>query len=651
MSGGPGDDATAHWREDSAHGGQDREALGRTNRVLRTLRAGHRALLRATDETMLIETMCKALVDAGGYPIAWIGYADDDAQRTIRIVGHAGVGEAMLARLQLSWDTARPSVSGEAIRTGTPAVGRRLRSDPMLARWRSDATRLGYGALSAFPLRVGHEIIGCLTLVAADENAFDESEVALLQELADDAAYGISHLRMQARGIEAERTIARMALRDPLTGLPNRAAMRATLKDAIARSRETGAPLAVLSIHAAHFDEIADTLGRDASDKLLLEAAKRVLGVAADAEQGFARIGEDDLLLLTNTDGDEACALARRIVAALYPPMDFAGVQLDARGAIGIGLYPAHGDDPDELMRRAKTAMYQAGAGGFALYSGPHDDARRQSLALIGDLRRAIESGDLLLYCQPKVRMATCRLCGAEALMRWRHPQQGMVSPSRFVALAEHAGFITPLTQWVLEAAFRERRRWHESGFEQPLAVNVSARDLHDPMLVTRVRDLMAVHETMPGWIEFELTESALMEEPERVIDTLRQLRDVGIESMVDDYGTGYSSLRYLQQMPVSAIKIDQSFVRGMRSDADSAAIVRSTIELCHTLSFAAIAEGVEDEASWNALLREGCDAVQGYYVGRPLPVDDFKAWAATSRWNADSRAQRPAAGSFTRTA
>ncbi|HJU24862.1 MAG TPA: EAL domain-containing protein [Casimicrobiaceae bacterium] len=618
--------------------------------MLRTLRAGHRALLRAGDEATLVETICKALVDEGGYPIAWIGYADNDAERTIRIVGHAGASEAMLARLQLSWDASRPSVSGEAIRTGTPSVGRRLRSDPVLARWRSDAARLGYGAVSAFPLRIGDEVIGCLTLVAADENAFDESEVALLQELADDAAYGIGHSRMQTRGIEAEQTIARMALRDPLTGLPNRAAMRATLRDAIAISRETGVPLAVLSIHAAHFDEIGDTLGRDASDTLVLEMARRVRDVAADAEHRLARIGDDDLLLLANAESDDAGALARRIDAALYPPMDFAGVQLDARGAIGVALYPAHGDDPDELMRRAKTAMYQAGTGGFAFYSGLHDDARRQSLALIGDLRRAIENGDLLLYCQPKARMATCRLCGAEALMRWRHPREGMVSPSRFVALAEHAGLITPLTQWVLEAAFRERRRWHESGFDQPLAVNVSPRDFHDPMLVARVRDLMAAHETMPGWIEFELTESALMEEPERVIETLRQLRDLGIESMVDDYGSGYSSLRYLQQMPVSAIKIDQSFVRGMRSDADSAAIVHSTIELCHTLSFAAIAEGVEDEASWNALSDEGCDAVQGYYVGRPLPVDEFKAWAATSRWNADSRAQRHA-GSFTRTA
>ena len=614
------------------------DGLARTNRVLRTLRAGHRALLRAIDEPALLHTMCRVLVDEG-YAIVWIGYAEHDAAKTIRPVAHAGAEQAKAARVDISWDAAQPSVSGEAIRTGTPTVGRRLRSDPLLTRWRSDAIRLGYGAVSAFPLRVGTEVIGCLTLVAVDEDAFDATEVTLLQELADDLGYGIGHLRMQARQIEAERTIEQMAFRDPLTGLPNRAAMRLTLTSAIARAVNAHDAFAVLSIHAGHFDEISDTLGRRAGDRLLIEVAQRVGDVAANRGERLARIGEDELLLLLpHADADAACAIARRAVLALYGPMNFEGAQLDARCAIGIALSPAHGDDPDELMRRAKVAMYRAGAGGYALYSGLHDDERRQRLALIGDLRRAIEADELLLYCQPKVEIATRRLCGAEALMRWKHPVQGMVSPSLFVGLAEHAGFITPLTQWVLEAAFRERHRWHERTFEQPLAVNVSARDLHDPRFVERVRALMSTWGTAPGWMQFELTESALMEEPETVIDTLGRLRDLGIESMVDDYGTGYSSLRYLQQMPVSSIKIDQSFVRRMQSDADSAAIVRSTIELCHTLSLRAIAEGVEDEAAWRALADEGCDAAQGYYVGRPLPVGEFQTWASTSRWNRDAR-------------
>jgi diguanylate cyclase len=622
---------------------QRREApdeLARTNRVLRTLRAGHRALLRAGDEQALLQTMCRALVDEGGYVIAWIGYAEHDAGKTIRAAAHAGHEPAFVTQLQLSWDASRPSVSGEAIRTGTPAIGRRLRSDPLLISWRAHAARLGFGAVSAFPLRSNDAVIGCLTLVALDENAFNATEAGLLQELADDLGYGIAHMRMRARQLEGERTIERMAFRDPLTGLPNRAAMRITLASAIGQARDENAALAVLSIHVAHFDEISDTLGRDAGDRLLAEAARRVGHLASIDDGHLARIGEDEILLvLPKADAAAASEVAHRIVAALYRPLSLGGVEIDARGAVGIALYPGNGDDADELMRRAKVAMYRAG-GGCALYSGLHDDERRQRLALIGDLRHAIDANELLLYCQPKAGMSTRRLCGAEALMRWRHPQQGMISPTLFVELAEHAGLITPLTQWVLEAAFRERQRWHQSEFEQPLAVNVSPRDLHDPRLVERVRDLIATWGTAPGWMQFEVTESALMEEPETVIDTLARLRDLGIESMVDDYGTGYSSLRYLQQMPVSSIKIDQSFVRRMLTDADSAAIVRSTIELCHTLKLGAIAEGVEDERAWHALSLLGCDVAQGYYVGRPLPVGEFKAWACASRWT-----PQPAAG------
>jgi diguanylate cyclase (GGDEF)-like protein len=615
----------------------DVQALERTNRVLRTLRAGHRALLHARDEGALLARMCEALVDAGGYAIAWIGFVAHDDVRSIVPVAHAGGVPGFFAQLQLSWDAAQPSVSGEAIRTGEPMVGRRLASDPALARWRDDPLHRGYEAVTAFPLRVHDEVIGCLTLVATNADAFDPTEVTLLQELADDVAYGIASLRTKAREAEARRAIERMAFRDARTGLPNRAGMRASLAAAVAECDAKRHPLAVLSIHVALFDEVSDTLGREAGDAMLVAIVERIATVAAPADGALGRVGEDELvLLLPAGDAERASELAARLGSALYRPVEQQQLSLDARVAIGIALHPAQGSDPEELMRRAKVAMYRAGIGGYALYSGPHDDERRHRLALIGELKSAIDAGELLLYCQPKVDMASARVCGAEALMRWCHPREGMISPALFVGLADHAGLTTPLTHWVLEAAFRERRRWHDARFEQPLAVNVSPRDLHDPKLLDRVRGLIATWGTTPGSVQFEVTESALMEEPEVVIERLGQLRDLGIESSIDDYGSGYSSLRYLQQMPVSSIKIDQAFVRRMLADRESAAIVHSTIELCHTLSLTALAEGVEDEPTWRALAREGCDAVQGYYVGRPLPVEDFAAWTAASRWNPD---------------
>jgi diguanylate cyclase (GGDEF)-like protein len=614
----------------------DDSALARSNRVLRTLGAGHRALLRAADEASLLKSICNVLVGDGRYPVVWIGYVDQDAAGSIRVVAHAGPEGAVIASANLSRDAGPPSVTAEAIRSGHAAIGRNSGSDPLLDCWRTHADRGGNGAIGAFPLRIGDTIVGSVTLVAADANAFDDSECRLLAELAGDIGYGIAHLRARSRQLEAERTIERMAFQDPLTGLPNRAAMRDRIAQAVALARERQRALAILSVHVGHFDEISDTLGHAAGDRLMAEVALRVAAVARSGQDALARIGEDELVvLLRDADAAHASDVARRVVDALYRPVELAGMQVDARGAVGIALHPDHGDDADELMRRAKVAMYRAGTHGhFALYSGLHDDERRHRLALIDDLRRAIDAGELLLYCQPKVDMRPRRFCGAEALMRWKHQRRGMISPAIFVELAESSGLITPLTQWVLEAAFDARRRWHEVEFDQPLAVNLSARDLHDPRLVDRVRGLMSARGIREGWMQFELTESVLMREPATVIDTLGRLRDLGIELMVDDYGTGYSSLRYLQQMPVSSIKIDQSFVRRIVDDPESAAIVRSTVELCHALHMRAIAEGVEEVAVWDALAAIGCDAVQGYYVGRPLPVGEFPAWARASRWS-----------------
>jgi len=611
----------------------DDSALARSNRVLRTLGAGHRVLLRAADERQLLESICRVLVDDGRYPLAAIHYVSDGGVRAVRGVAHAGRDASLVANEEPQTANS-PGVTAEAIRTGHAAICRDAARDPTLARWRAHHVSDG-GAIAAFPLRIEDEIVGGVTLVAADSGAFDDAECALLDELAGDIGYGVAHLRARSRQLEAERTIERMAFEDPLTGLPNRAAMRERIAAAVAIAREQQRALAILSVHVGHFDEIGDTLGHAAGDRLMTEVAARVAAVARSGQDALARIGEDGLVvLLRDADAAHASDVARRIVDALYAPVDLAGMQVDARGAVGIALFPDHGDDADELMRRAKVAMYRAGTDGhFALYSGLHDDERRHRLALIDDLRRAIDAGELLLFCQPKVDMKTRRFCGAEALMRWKHSRRGMISPAVFVELAETTGLITPLTQWVLEAAFDARHRWHQAAFEQPLAVNVSARDLHDPRLVERVRALMSTWDIRGGWMQFELTESVLMSEPATVIDTLGRLRDLGIELMVDDYGTGYSSLRYLQQMPVSSIKIDQSFVRRIVDDPESAAIVRSTVELCHALHMRAIAEGVEEVAVWDALAAIGCDVVQGYYVGRPLPVSEFPAWARASRW------------------
>jgi EAL domain-containing protein (putative c-di-GMP-specific phosphodiesterase class I) len=248
-------------------------------------------------------------------------------------------------------------------------------------------------------------------------------------------------------------------------------------------------------------------------------------------------------------------------------------------------------------------------------------------MALMSELRGAIERDELMLFCQPKLRVQSGEVCGAEALVRWQHPRLGVVSPGDFIALAEHTGLITPLTYWMLDAALRQLYAWSQAGEVQPLSINLSARDLHDPKLLERVEGALATWGADPAWLAFELTESALMLDPVAALETLGRLKRLDLQLAIDDYGTGYSSLSYLRQLPVDTLKIDQSFVRNLQRDQGCEAIVHSTIELAHSLGLSVIAEGVEDAATLSRLQDLACDMAQGYCISRPLPAAEFKGW------------------------
>jgi EAL domain-containing protein (putative c-di-GMP-specific phosphodiesterase class I) len=337
--------------------------------------------------------------------------------------------------------------------------------------------------------------------------------------------------------------------------------------------------------------------------------------------------------------------VAQRVVDALVVHVEIGGLLLDARACIGASLFPGHGGEAEILMRRAGNALGHARRSGIALafFRDGLDRERGRHIALMADLRRAIDRDELRLYCQPKVRLradgsAGARplatnpgaVCGAEALVRWDHPTLGLLNPGEFIALAESSGLITPLTHWVIDAALRQGYAWREQGLAHPLAINLSARDLRDPRLLDRIGDELATWGAAPGSIEFELTESALMEDPVAALETLHRLKRLDVALTIDDYGTGYSSLSYLRRLPVDAIKIDQSFVTGMSASRDAATIVRSTIELAHNLDLKVIAEGVEDQQTFDTLADWGCDMAQGYSISRPMPAGDFGAWAAS---------------------
>lgn len=628
-------------RDDSALPPESPMVCASVGRALRTLSVGNRVLLRAANEQELVRDMCRVIVEKGGYDHACVAYAEHDERKSVRYMACVGLDEDFykdIRAAQFTWaDTEAGSTAlGTAIRTGKPCTRRISLTDPSLAGYTNVRDKLlqhGYTVRAAFPLRTENETLGALALSASDPEAFDDEEVRLLSELADDLAYGIANLRVREQHREAQATIARLAYYDPLTGLPNRARLLELTDAAIQQAKSSHRSLALLHLGVDRFHEINKVLGYRSGDQLLQEITQR-LAQAAKPDEALARVGEAEFsLLLPTASADYAIRTAQRLSSLLHDPLPVSGLMVDAKVNIGIALFPGHATTSETLLRRASAALRQTRSPreGYAMYTGGQEEENTRRLALMGDLHRAIEQNELILYCQPKVDIATRQVRGAEALVRWHHPTHGMVLTTEFIRLAEQAGLITPLTHWVLDAAFSQSYAWREEGLTPVLSANLSAHDLRDPKLVDRIEGLFSTWGIAPELIQFELTESALMEDPIGALDTLTELKRLGTTLSIDDYGTGCSSLSYLQKLPVDSVKIDQSFVIPMVKNADSAVIVRSTVELGHNLDLEVVAEGVESQAIWDGLAKLGCDLAQGYLVSAPMPADRFKAW--TTQW------------------
>jgi diguanylate cyclase (GGDEF)-like protein len=619
---------------------QAEQEIQRLNRALATRVAVNHALIHASAEPALLKEVCRVLVAECGYRLAWVAYLQNDPAEPERQVAYAGDDHGYLARIE-AWVG---SAEGKAyiqrfdaeLAAGRPLVIRNLHDEPVEAL-KDIAIEHGIAAVIVLPLRVDEELIGKLVITAAESDAFDEQEVDLLFATGNDLGFGIATLRTRARALQAEATIRRMAYSDELTGLPNRLRLRELLELAISEARHEHRPLGLLHLEVGRSQEISEALGYREGDRLQQAIAAR-LTQAVGAGNTLARLGECQYAVLMPSGGaEQASQLAQKILVALYDPIDLAGVFLDARANIGIALYPGHGTDPDALIRRAGSAMEQAkrSSSGYALFQGGLDRECAQHLTLMSELRRAIDGNQLLLHYQPKLQIASNKVCGSEALVRWQHPQHGLLPPNDFIKLAENAGLITPLTYWVLDAALGQSYAWHQEGDPRPISINLSAHDLRDPKLIERIRGAFSTWGAEPNWIEFELTESALMEDPVAALATLTQLRNLDSRLTIDDFGTGYSSLAYLQKLPVNSLKIDQSFVIPMLSDDDdSAKIVRSIVELAHNLDLEVVAEGVENRETLNRLGDFGCDIAQGFSISQPLPGDSFRNWEALSTWH-----------------
>lgn len=439
------------------------------------------------------------------------------------------------------------------------------------------------------------------------------------------------------------RARAEEQLRDPLTGLPNRQWLLERIWTALDDAERIGARAALMLIDLDRFRSVNDTLGHLAGDRLLLQIADR-LRVALPRGAEAARLGGDEfaVLLPVADSTTSATRVARGLVAALSSPLDLDGLTLVLEASAGVAVFPDHADDAEGLLRRADVAMYQAKRDrtGVEAYESKRDSNTPDRLGLLGDLRRALDAREVELHYQPKVRFDG-QVAGLEALVRWVHPERGKVPPDEFIAIAESSGLMPHLTEYVLETALGQVAKWRAQGLFVPVAVNVSPRDVHTPGFAGSVAARLARHGVPAGSLQLEITEHVLLEDPQKAADTLNALTGHGVKMSLDDFGTGYSSLVHLRRLPVSELKIDRSFVARLAVDTEDAEIVRCTVDLAHSLGLLVVAEGVEDDETWERLRDLRCDAVQGWLVAAAMPPDETTAWllARGSRgW------QRPAA-------
>ena len=484
------------------------------------------------------------------------------------------------------------------------------------------------------PIRGSSGVVGTMLVGnrLGDFSTFDSEDLELFETLTNHVSVSLENGRLIDRLRQKAEENEQLALHDSLTGLPNRVLFQKQVREAIDAAREGNSFAAVMIMDLDRFKEVNDTLGHHNGDLLLREVGRRLKNAVRQSDR-VARLGGDEfaILLPEISEPDAARRVALKVLHALEHPLQLEHLALDIGASIGIAVYPSHGTDAETLLQRADVAMYVAKEAhiGSEMYSHDKDGYSPDRLGLVAELRSAIDQKELHLVFQPKVDLQDGGITGFEALIRWDHPRRGFMPPDEFIPIAEHTGLITPLTNFVVEEALRECRRWMDGGHPHRVSVNLSARTLQNTNLPEDVARALARWSIPARYLQLEITESSLMVDPERSGEILQRLADMGVGLSIDDYGSGYSSLSHLRRLPVSEIKIDKSFVLEMTSEANDAAIVRSTIELGHILGMRVVAEGVETAAIFDRLAALGCDEAQGYHMSSPLDAERIPNWLA----------------------
>ena len=472
--------------------------------------------------------------------------------------------------------------------------------------------------------------------LARTEMTFGDFVVSLI--LFGGSVFVVIVVRLSRATIDSVKRIAALerhnALHDDLTGLPNRTLLLERIKQLILHAKRDLQPLAIMVMDLDRFKEINDALGHHYGDFLLQKVADRLQHIIRESDT-LARLGGDEFSVALNaSDAEQAKLVSQKITQSMQQPFMIEGHCLNIGISIGIAIYPQHGTDCDSLLQHADVAMYSAKSteSHFAVYDATQDQFTLNRLMLLADLREALRKEEhLSLHFQPKIMIKTNRIHGVEALLRWNHPELGLIPPDHFIPLAEQGGVIRSLSKWVLRAALQQRSAWQAKGLDLTVSVNLSIKDLQDLSIPLLIKELLAEFQLPPSTLMLEITETSMMLDPDRTFEVISNLHALGVQLSIDDFGTGYSSLAYLKQLPAEEIKIDKSFVRNMLKEENDEVIVRATIDLAKNLGLGVIAEGVESAEILDRLLELECDMAQGYHICKPLPPEKLEEWLRTS--------------------
>jgi diguanylate cyclase (GGDEF)-like protein len=602
--------------------------LQRVNRTLRVLSGINSLIVRARDRDELFREACRIAVDEGGFRMSLICIVDRSAMKIVPVAS-AGKNEGIMTLMEsiVPNEDAPRTMVARAIRDKKPVVSNDARADRHVL-FGSNYSESGVCSMAVLPLIIADEATGVIALYSDEIEFFQEAEMKLLRELAGDISFALEH-------IENSEKLAYLAYYDPLTGLPNRSLYLERLGQCL-EGAANGEQVVVLLGDIKRLRVINETLGRPAGDEILKQIAGRLAKVVRHPES-LARIAADCFATFIPKIKDltsVAHSIEALRVESLRAPFLVAGRELNVAYTLAAAVFPGDGKDAESLLANAEATLRKAKAGGDSLlfYESSINARVAESLELENKLRRALEKEQFVLHYQPKIELGSGNICGVEALIRWNDPETGLVPPIKFIPLLEETGLILAVGRWAIQQALRDYREWSERGLRPPrIAVNVSPIQLRQRDFVEVVREAIGPAIGSHG-LDLEITESLIMEDMEGNISKLRAIRDMGVDIAIDDFGTGYSSLAYLAKLPVTALKIDRSFIISMASEPDNMTIVSTIISLAHSLHLTVIAEGVDAEDQKKLLRLLRCDAMQGYLFSKPLPAAAMEALLSRER-------------------